>query len=143
MKVETIMSTPVIAVGPQATLREVSGTLVEYGFSAVPVINDRAEIVGIVSEADLLPLETKMDAVTGEVEFVRTRAADRHVGEIMQRSVVTLPRDAEGQEAAILTMRHAVKRIPIVSRGRLVGIVSRHDVVEALSEIDPDHSVRF
>lgn len=139
MRTKEIMSTPVITVTPSTHVKAAARLLVERGISAVPVVDADGLLVGIVSEADLVPLETGPDPRAHAIPLKRPhRTVPCRVAEVMTTQVVALPEDADAAEAARLMLRRHVKRIPIVSRGRVVGIVSRRDVIRILARPDED-----
>ena len=128
MRTRDVMSSPVVTVAPDAPLLEVAGLLVEHGINAVPVVDGAGRLVGIVSEADLLPLEAHM---TG------TQAA-RTAGEVMSRSVYTLGEDTDAAAAARLLLRHRLKSAPVLAGDRVVGMVARRDLLRLASRSDDD-----
>jgi CBS domain-containing protein len=144
MKARDVMVSPVITVNPSSTVREVAKTFVERGISAAPVLDTAGKVVGIVSEGDLLHrAETGterrrpwwMRALAGTdnlaVDYIRSHA--RKISDIMSREVVMAAPETPLHEIAELMERHAIKRIPIVANGQLVGIVSRANLVQAVA----------
>jgi CBS domain-containing protein len=139
--VKELMSSPVVTVPPELPVKQVAALLVERCISAVPVLDARGQLVGIVSEADLVPLQAvpqrsrRFPHPDRLLEFLPDTA-----GEAMTRHVVALPEDATVAEAASLMVEWAVKRIPIVREGRVTGIISRRDLLRALAR--PDAAIR-
>jgi len=144
MKARDVMVSPVITVAQTATVRDAARTLIEHGISAVPVVDQANAIVGIVSEADLLHraeagTERRRSWLLRAFTAGETLAADfaqshaRKVADIMTRAVITATPDTPLHEIAALMERHAVKRVPIVANGALVGIVSRANLVQAVA----------
>jgi len=148
MLARDIMTTDVVSIGPNTTVRETAALLVERRISGVPVINGEKQVLGIVSEADLLrrsDIGTERhrswwvslldDSVSMAAEFVRqsgSRAAD-----VMSRDVLTITEDATIYAVADLLDTYRVKRVPVVRQGRLVGIISRSDIVRVLAKKQP------
>jgi CBS domain-containing protein len=137
MKVTEIMSTPVITASPSTPLKEAARLLVEHGISALPVLDAREELVGIVSEADLLPMQARPDP--------RSQAAPQRpsagrspltVGEVMTRHVLTLSAATEVSQAARSLLEAGVKRMPVVRGRRVLGIVSRRDLMRVIARRD-------
>jgi len=118
MKASDVMNSPVIAVRPDAPLHDVARTLVERRISAAPVM-DGERLVGIVSEADLL-----RPAAGSE----RREARD-----VMTSEVTTVAPDTPLEDVAALLASRGIRRVPVVQRGRVVGIVSRANLVHALA----------
>jgi CBS domain-containing protein len=145
MKAKDIMTSPVITVGPDATVGEIAALLFERRISAVPVVED-GRLVGIVSEADLLHRhEIGTDGIAQSGSWwLRLFAADRSIGEyiksharrardVMTREVATVRPDTPVAEIATLLEARRVKRVPVVEAGRLSGMVSRSNLVQALA----------
>ena len=146
MNAADIMVSDVITVTADASVRDVAKILVANRISAVPVVDGQGKLVGIVSEGDLMrrseigterirswwlgALSTNL-ALTDE--FVRSHS--RAANDVMTRAVVTAkPNDTLGHIAALLEKNH-IKRVPIVSDGKIVGIVSRANLVQALASL--------
>ncbi len=144
MKARDVMIAPVITVKPSSSVKELAQILLKNHISAVPVVDDEGKLIGIVSEGDLL---RRTEASTGRrrpwwlllmtgeetlaAEYVKTHA--RKVGDIMVCDVVTAAPDTPLDEIATLIERKSIKRVPIVSNGQLVGIVSRANLVQAVA----------
>jgi CBS domain-containing protein len=133
------MSFPVITVPPDATVNHVAHLLVEYGISSLPVLDSKGKLVGIVSEADLLPLEARADPPT-QAKSSRPAAGSvpQTVEEIMTTNVVSISATADVSQAARVMIEEGIKRVPVIDEGRLVGIVSRRDLVAVIARKDPD-----
>jgi CBS domain-containing protein len=137
------MTSHVITVGPELDLKAVANTLVANGISAVPVVAINGSIVGIISEGDLMRravsaerkrswwLETFSSAGQLMAEFVK--AHGRKAKDVMTHRVISVDPDTSLQEIANLLEKHGIKRVPVIENGRLVGIVSRANLVQALA----------
>ena len=147
MLAKDIMTDRVLTVQPETSVREVAEMLVTHKISGVPVVDDKGVLVGIVSEGDLLCKEagpTLPDGlcILGAViyyhglreyqrEFRKFAALDAQ--QIMTAEVITARPNAEGSDIARLMQEKHIKRVPIVDEaGKLVGIVSRQDIVQML-----------
>ena len=119
MKADDIMSSPVISVPPDRSVREVAGLLFEHRISAVPVLEGE-RLVGLVSEADVL----RRRQLGGPARRAR---------DIMTHEVATVAPDTPVEEIAALLEERGIKRVPVVQAGRVVGIVSRSNLVQALA----------
>jgi len=139
MRAKDIMTTPVYTVRPETPIKEAAALLVDRGISALPVVNDAEELVGIVSERDLISLEARAQ-VHGRIRQAlhRTKPTPRTVEEVMTRRVVTLTENADATQVARVMLDKGVKRIPIVSGDHVVGIVARRDVLKILARSDDD-----
>jgi CBS-domain-containing membrane protein len=144
MNAADMMTSPVVTIGPEATVRDAAWTLLTHRISAVPVLDGQGRLVGIVSEGDLVRrAETGtqrrrswwgMFGVGSEqlaAEFVRSHG--RKVADVMSRNVITAREDTPAPEIARLMETHGIKRVPIVADGKLLGIVSRADFLTALT----------
>ena len=144
MKASDVMVRNVIAVGPDASVPDVAKILLQNCVSAVPVVTEGDKLVGIASEGDLMQrpeagteprrswwLEMFMNNDTRAAEF--TRSHSRKVSDVMTREVVTAKPDTPLADVAALLVKHGIKRVPIVRRGKLVGIVSRANLLEMVA----------
>ena len=139
MKVTAVMSAPVITIGPQASIKVAARLLVSCGISALPVTDPKGRLVGIVSEADLLPMEARPDPRAQATPIEPTAgSAPRTVGDVMTRKVLTVATDCEVSQAARLMIEAEVKRLPVMDGERLAGIVSRRDLVKVIARRDED-----
>jgi CBS domain-containing protein len=132
------MSSPVITVPPDMALKEAAALLVRHGISAVPVVED-GELVGIVSEADLVPLELAPDPRAHLIPPADPPVRLPQVAaEVMTQAVIALPEDADIAEAGRLMLERRIKSIPVVKGRRVVGIVARRDLLEVLARRDQE-----
>ena len=138
MRVREVMSSPVVTVPPGMPLKEVAKVLVTRAISAVPVV-DAGELVGFLSEADLVPLELAPDPrahLTALPEA--SQPAFRIASEAMTREVIALPEEADVADAGRLMLERRIKSIPVVRGRRVVGIVARRDLLEVLARSDEE-----
>lgn len=146
MKAADVMVSKVITVGPTTTIQEVASILLANRISAVPVVGEHGELIGIVSEGDLirrievgterhrswwLGLLASNRALA--TEYVMSNA--RKVADIMTRRVVTATPDTPLGDIATLLEKNFIKRVPIMNDGKIVGIVSRANLVQALASM--------
>jgi CBS domain-containing protein len=149
MRVAEIMQRAVITVRPEASLREVASLLVKHGISGLPVVDREGSLVGVVSEADLIARERGapehrhrvLERFLGEsdaelAEMAKAEAAT--AGEAMTSPAITVGPDASIRDAARIMTERQVNRLPVVSGGKLVGIVSRADLVRAFVRTDAE-----
>jgi CBS domain-containing protein len=139
-----VMTRTVIAVGRQATFKDITQNMREWHVSAVPVLEADGRVIGVVSEADLLAKEEYRDGVPalGEprerMEQLRKSGA-LSAGELMTTPAVSVHEDAPLTEAARIMAHKRVKRLPVVDgEGRLAGIVSRVDLLKVFLRTDED-----
>jgi len=137
MRVADVMTTDVITVRPETTLKEVAELLATRGISGAPVVDASGHVVGVVSEADILAKERKprqqsrLAHLFGH-ETHDPKAEARIAGEAMTSPAVTITADRRIDAAAGLMLDRNVNRLPVLDReGLLVGIVTRADLVRA------------
>jgi CBS domain-containing protein len=143
MRARELMSTPVVVVRPETTLKEVAEQMSSHRVSGVPVVDHRGHLVGIISESDVLvKLESNATEVRhGVLSFVERLAAAqkphaRVAAELMTTSVVSAGPDASFRELVHLMTTHDVNRIPIVDQGHVIGIITRADLLRTLTRRD-------
>jgi CBS domain-containing protein len=131
MNVEELMTREVVAVPPGASLKQAAQLLVDRRISGLPVVDDQSHVLGVLSEADLLPKEA-------QVSLDPSRLEARLVGEAMSAPALTIEGDRPVSAAAALMIERGVNRLPVVEQGRLVGIVTRADLVRAFVRSDAE-----
>lgn len=138
------MTRSVVAVGPHADFKEIAGALHQYGISAVPVVVGDNRVIGVVSEADLLPKEARRDRALhmGESPQVLEQAvksAGLKAEELMTAPAVCVHADAPLTEAARIMARKHLKSLPVTDYGgRLTGIISRSDLLKVFLRPDEE-----
>jgi CBS domain-containing protein len=146
MKASDVMVCNVITVGPDATVQEVADILLRNRISAVPVVSTSGEMLGIVSEGDLLNrpeaqtshrkswwLDALASNETLAAEYVKSHS--RRVADVMTCDVITAAPDTTVAEIAALLEKNSIKRVPIVENSRIVGIVSRANLLQGLASM--------
>jgi CBS domain-containing protein len=142
MKLRTLMTRDLISVGPDASLKEAARRMVEAGVSGLPVTDSFGHLVGIVSEADFVATEAgrRRERRAGLLRFLfrdtEMPTGERLVRDVMSTELITLGPDADHTEAARVMQRERIKRIPVVEDGRLVGLVSRSDIIRVFARSD-------
>jgi CBS domain-containing protein len=152
MKARDVMVSPVITVSQSCTVREAARTFVEHRISGAPVVNEHGEIVGIVSESDLMHRSEAgtertyswwLRALIAEealaADYIKAHSCS--VADVMTRRVITAEPDAPLGDIATVLEKNSIKRVPIVENGRLVGIVSRANLVQAVASARADLDV--
>jgi CBS domain-containing protein len=142
MTVKDVMTTEVMAVRRDTTFKEMAATLRRYRVSAFPVVDEHERVIGVVSEADLLPKEALADpgVITEVLHHKDVRKAEGlTAGDLMTHPAVTASPDDPVGHAARLMHSLRIKRLPVVnSGGQLIGIVSRADVLSVFDRADED-----
>ncbi|NGN62461.1 CBS domain-containing protein [Streptomyces sp. A7024] len=138
------MTHTVIAVGQDAQFKEIVRTLEEWKVSAVPVVAGEGRVIGVVSEADLLPKEEFRDGDPTRFEQLRrlndlVKAGGVTAGEVMTSPAICIHADAILAEAARTMALKRVKRLPVIdAQGMLAGIISRSDLLKVFLRPDDD-----
>jgi len=146
MKVADIMTRSVIVIGPSTTLRDAARLMLEHQISGLPVVDADGRAVGMLTEADLLRRgEIGTDTQEGgwraffadperlANEYVHMHA--RSAGEVMSRQLVAVEPDTPLAEAVELMHARGFKRLPVLSGERVVGILSRADLLRVLAKL--------
>ncbi|MCK1819404.1 CBS domain-containing protein [Streptomyces sp. XM83C] len=137
--VSDVMTHTVVAVGSKASFKEIVALMDEWKVSALPVLAGEGRVVGVVSEADLLPKEEFRDTDQGDMAE-RIKAEALTAGDLMSAPAVTVHADATVAEAARIMARRHVKRLPVVDGvGLLQGVVSRSDLLKVF--LRPDEEI--
>jgi CBS domain-containing protein len=144
MKVRQLMTEKVFSVKPDAALREAASVLVEHGVSGIPVVTSDGEVIGVLSEADIV---MKASGETGRGGFLTwlfepdvdaEKVTAQTVREAMSSPAITIAPNRPVHEAARLMIDSSVNRLPVVDDGRLVGILTRADIVRAFTRPDSE-----
>lgn len=117
MTAKDIMTTEVVTVSPDTPVEELAKLLSEHKISGVPVVDAEGNVVGIATEADII-----------------AKGKEGKVEDIMTREVVSVTEDTPVEEIARILSDKGIKRVPVLREGKLVGIVSRADIVRAFAQ---------
>ncbi|SHI69142.1 CBS domain-containing protein [Geosporobacter subterraneus DSM 17957] len=144
MKAKDIMNRRIITVKEEMTVDETARILLENKISGVPVVDDQNQVIGIVSETDLIYREKHLhipsfisilDGViflesTKELEHQVRKMAAYKVRDVMTRKVLTIQEDTELEDIVDIIVEKRINRLPVVDQeGKLVGIVTRSDIL--------------
>jgi CBS domain-containing protein len=143
MRADEIMSMNVMTVSPDTHVRDVARKLLERGVSALPVVDAEGRILGIISEGDLMRrresgterhpswwLRLLQNPGDAAADYVKTHGL--HAKDVMTRNVITVSENTPAAEIAELLEKHRIKRVPVVRQGKIVGIVSRANLLHGL-----------
>jgi len=143
MRAKDVMTTEVVYAGPETDVRTIVQELLKRRISAVPVVDDGGRVIGIVSEGDLMRraesdtehhrswwLQLLQDPEDRASEYLKTHGLKAR--DVMTRNPVTVSEDTSLDEIATLLERNGIKRVPVLRNGKLVGIVSRADLLHGL-----------
>lgn len=154
MVVADVMTTEVVAVEPETSLAEAAAWMVRHRVSGLPVLDDSGKLIGILTEGDLLHrpelgtcgrpagwMRGIMRAETLAAEYAHTHG--RQVGDVMTHNPTYVHPDLKLAKAAELMRQKQVKRLPVLDDDRLVGMLSRFDILLALAARLEDSSVEM
>lgn len=148
MKAKDLMSKNVITVKKDTTIEEIAHVLSDKNISGVPVVDDDDKVIGIVTQKDLLykdiePHFPPVVEILGGLIFLKSvkkyneelrKLVATRAEEIMTKRVITVDEEAEIEEIADLMVTKDINRVPVVRESRLVGIISRADVVRYIAK---------
>ena len=150
MQAREVMTSRVISVSPETSVRHVAQILLRHRISAVPVIDDDLSLVGMVSEGDLME-RPELGAQRSDwwlglldcpeakaLEYVRSHG--KQAKEVMTTSVITVAPETPLSRIAAVLEEERIKRVPVVENGRVIGIVSRADLLRAMASAPEDQT---
>jgi CBS domain-containing protein len=146
MTVGNVMTTKVLAVAPDTDFRKIATIFRENRVSACPVVNGAGQVLGVVSEADLLHKAAETEFPAGPIRLQwklsqKSKATAVTAGQLMTSPAVTIHADAPVTAAAKTMQDRSLKRLPVVDEGdKLIGIVSRVDVLSVYER--PDSAIQ-
>ncbi len=147
MKVKDIMTKKVVSIGPETKVKDIAKLLIKHDITGVPVIKDK-KVIGVVTEADLIMQESKI-RIPDFIQFLEARIYLKDgkkfeaelkkifgitAKEVMTSDVIVITSEASIADLVQLITDHHINPVPVVKNDRLVGIVSRADIVELLVE---------
>ncbi|RWE35223.1 MAG: CBS domain-containing protein [Mesorhizobium sp.] len=148
MQAEAIMTQPVITTGTKATIGEAAELMLSNKVSCLPVTDSEGALVGIVSKSDFLrreelgtqrvrPRWLEFDLGPGIIAGDYARSNGRIIHEVMTTAVISAPPSASIADIVTLMMQHRINNVPIVDRERVVGIITRTDLLPVLIRAMP------
>ena len=148
MKARDIMTTKLVTVGPETSVKDVVALLVEHKVSGIPVVDVEGKVLGMVSEGDVLrkkiaPKTPDMLSILGALvyydgtkeyqEAFRKMAANT-AKEIMTEPIISVNVEDDLGKVGSVILDHHIKRVPVLEKGKLVGVISRSDLVKMMLE---------
>ena len=142
MQVRDVMTHEVVTVQSETPVKDAATLMVDGGFAALPVVDDRGRVVGIVAEADVLRDRLPEDPLlhVRRADPASAAAPPTRVGAVMTREVRSVEPTADLADVARLIVDEALRSVPVIHDQTLVGILSRRDVLRAL--VRSDESIR-
>jgi CBS domain-containing protein len=152
MQAKDIMTTEVVTVRPDTGVREIARLLLNRHISAVPVVEENGKLVGIVSEGDLMRrpetgtertpswwLDMFASPEESAWEFVKTHG--RRAKDVMTAKVITVEEDTSLGKIATILEHNRIKRVPVLRDGKIVGIVSRANLLQGVAAAKADQTI--
>lgn len=149
MRASDVMTTQVVTVTPDTTIHAAAKLLADHHISGLPVVDANGAVIGIVSEGDLLHRAEigtgaqrrawwlELLSSTRELAQAYTKEHANLVKDVMSDNVISVAEDTPLGEIADVLERNRIKRVPVMSDGKLVGIVSRANLIRALASVTP------
>ena len=148
LKAKDIMTTNVITVKPSTTIEELSKKLMEHNISGVPVVNDEGDLLGIVTENDLISQNKRLHIPTvmrlfdafivlenpGKIEKEIKKMTATTVGEICTKKVMTVTEDTAVEDIATIMSEKKVHLIPVVVGKKIRGIIGKIDLIKGIAK---------
>ncbi len=145
MRAENLMTADLVTVSPDASVVEAAELMLQHRVSGLPVVDASGTLVGMITSGDLLRrTEIGTEAHRGgfadfqagheRVAADYARAHGKQVGRVMTTALHTVDADAPITEIVDMMDRHDVKRVPVIRQGKLVGLVSRTDILRAFAK---------
>ena len=141
-----VMTRDIISVRPNDTLRHAAQIMLDRAVSGLPVVDAEGRVVGVVSERDLIPLDDAAEKrarwwldILAEGEelapdfLAAINGMNRSVAKVMRTDLITVSEHTPLREVAEVIARQNIRRVLVITDGKLVGIVARRDLVKALA----------
>lgn len=155
MKIKEIMNTKVITIKPDELIKDAVKKFSENHIGGLPVIDEKGNVIGIITESDILKLmkheyselDEKYKDPDSTLDFdlmcdlrkfhniYKETKGKIPVYEVMQKKVITITSGDTLENAATIMIKNKINRLPVVIKGKLVGIVTRDDIIRALAKI--------
>jgi tRNA nucleotidyltransferase (CCA-adding enzyme) len=129
MRVSEVMTTPVVCSSPDSSAHDILKKLENCNFTGLPIVDDKA-ILGIVSEKDIIQLFL-------QGKNLRSILAK----DFMERNIITADKNSYVLPSVKALIENQILRLPITYQGRLVGILTRHDILKIILDTNPEFSI--
>ena len=145
---QNIMTREVITVKENATVRELAALLLTNNISGAPVVDDAGKVIGVVTESDLIFQNKKVHLPTAfaildafvflerpeKMELELKKIAGSKVGDICSRKLISVGPETELEELATLMAEKKIHTLPVMSEGRLVGVIGKSDIIRTIAQ---------
>lgn len=141
MRARDVMSSPVVTVTTTTTVKEAADLLASRGFTAMPVLDDDDELIGIVTEADLVhdrfPRDARYRSVHPDYRCAPTPRTTL-VGDVMTSPAIAMGQGADVVDLVTVMLDERIRSLPIVDGSTVVGVVTRRDLLRVLARDDSE-----
>jgi len=144
MNISEFMSSPAHSVGPDTTVEEGANLMCQHKVSALPVVDGDGAVIGIITESDFVGRDAKVPHALGtikelfgqihnfnDIEAVYKSAKDKKISDVMTKAVKTIDKGADLNDLLQMMSDTGLKRIPVTENGKLIGMVTRKDLIKA------------
>jgi predicted transcriptional regulator len=145
---QNIMTHDVVTVQENATVRELAALLLERNISGAPVVDEAGAVIGVVTESDLIFQNKKVHLPTAfaildafvflerpeKMETELKKIAGSKVGDICSRKLISVGPETELEELATLMAEKKIHTLPVMSEGRLVGVIGKSDIIRTIAQ---------
>jgi CBS domain-containing protein len=140
MRAKDLMTKDVVTASPESSVEDVIGLMLKYRISGIPVIDNSDKLVGIITEGDLMrraelqmPLPKASGTTTEKKAKAYVKAHSLKVKDAMTKEVVTVDENETQEQIAMTLEERGIKRVPVMRNGRVIGIVSRANLLRSLA----------
>ncbi|TNF01565.1 MAG: CBS domain-containing protein [Deltaproteobacteria bacterium] len=144
MNISEFMSSPAFSVGPDTTVEAAAKIMCDNKVSALPVVDSDSKVVGIITESDFVGRDAKVPHALGtikelfgqihnfnDIEAVYKSAKDKKISDVMTKAVKTVDKNSDLNDLLKMMSDTGLKRVPVTENGKLVGMVTRKDLIKA------------
>jgi len=149
-KVQDIMTKDPVVISPQARITDAAGVLLEHKFNGLPVVDDRGQLLGIISQDDLIfqqkkiPVPSFFTVLDGTISLFSEKKIQQEIEKIAATTVaeamtpdpVTITPETSLEDIATLMVKNSIHTLPVLDKGKLVGIIGKEDVLRTLMPSD-------
>jgi CBS domain-containing protein len=148
IKAKDIMTSDVVTLKKEMGVKEAAEILLDKGIGGAPVVDDEGNVIGMVTESDLIMEDVKLhfptfihllsgiiylESIKAFEEKLR-KAAGVRVEDVMSKKVISVSEDTSIEDIATLMIEKGISRVPVVKEGKLVGLVSKRDIVRTIAQ---------
>ncbi len=142
IKAKDIMTSNVVTLKKEMGVEEAAEILLEKGVGGAPVVDDAGNVIGMVTESDLIMEDVKLHLLSGIIYLESIKAFEEKlkkavavkVEDVMSKKVISVTEDTSIEDIATLMIEKGISRLPVMREGKLVGLVSKRDIVRTIAQ---------